>query len=231
MSAAQNYLDLPLSELDSDADERTGRLLVGSQLGPPTRAEAVQRSQEQVGRSDEVNYPKNLCKNWIITELDIWKYVNKCFGYPLDPISEKIEGNPYEYSRVRLRNTFGLPNQYACFDCNSQGDRWSYDYKDIGEYIRTGTGTRFSINITKYVPRCFHCQYQHIATEGIGFNPGSTLSCETNHRRIIPFSAIDNYEFKFCRICGTYRRTPRKGYNAREAYPVIQLSAALSIQL
>lgn len=67
----------------------------------------------------------------------------------------------YTDMHCNVRNQRGHARHHPCTDCGNPAAEWSYDYQDPDE-VRADTGTRFSLNVDHYVPRCKPC---HQATD------------------------------------------------------------------
>ncbi|MCV7065621.1 hypothetical protein H7H51_07660 [Mycolicibacterium farcinogenes] len=81
----------------------------------------------------------------------------------------------YQDMHLRLKADRGPASQHPCTDCGAPAREWSYDYRDPNE-VRSGIGTRFSLDLWHYEPRCAAChrtrdhqerkaELQHQATE------------------------------------------------------------------
>ena len=50
----------------------------------------------------------------------------------------------------------GDARRQECVDCQQPAREWSYDHTDANE-LTSGTGTRFSADVQRYLPRCKAC--------------------------------------------------------------------------
>ncbi|MCW2165378.1 hypothetical protein B0I12_002533 [Microbacterium hydrothermale] len=66
-------------------------------------------------------------------------------------------GSEATYSAVhqRLRQEKGRADQHQCIDCSKVAHHWSYTHDDPNE--RAGQFGAYSVDLSRYVPRCASC--------------------------------------------------------------------------
>jgi hypothetical protein len=62
----------------------------------------------------------------------------------------------YQAVHLALNTQRGRARNHVCVDCGGPAREWSYDYNDPDE-IRSESGTRYSLDIDRYQPRCVSC--------------------------------------------------------------------------
>lgn len=70
----------------------------------------------------------------------------------------------YSGAHDRVRRVRGSVQQYACIDCGSIGQHWSYDHGDPDELLAYGLSANaipYSTKPEHYVPRCVSCHKRH----------------------------------------------------------------------
>jgi hypothetical protein len=75
-------------------------------------------------------------------------------------------GESYRAALRRLHVARGPAAQQRCADCGRPAEFWSYDGTDPDERTTPGRGTRYSLDPTRYRPRCRSCHRR--ATAGGG---------------------------------------------------------------
>jgi hypothetical protein len=72
----------------------------------------------------------------------------------------------YRSAHARLTRKRGRASQFQCVDCPRRAHHWSYDGTDPNE-LKSPRGQTYSLDVSKYVPRCASCHMKH---DGVGAN-------------------------------------------------------------
>lgn len=74
------------------------------------------------------------------------------------PVETKTSGGiGYWASHERVKAERGPAAAHLCADCGAPARDWSYDGSDPAERIDLGRGYRYSLDVTRYRPRCRSC--------------------------------------------------------------------------
>lgn len=73
--------------------------------------------------------------------------------------TQRLSAAQISYSRLHniLKRTYGPARNYTCASCPSQAAEWSYDWTDPDPRYDVATGSQFSLDLTRYQPRCLFC--------------------------------------------------------------------------
>lgn len=63
----------------------------------------------------------------------------------------------YDAWHQQIRDAHGPASAHTCHDCSGQAAQWSYDNSDPEELYAPGINCHYSLDMTRYVPRCFPC--------------------------------------------------------------------------
>lgn len=67
----------------------------------------------------------------------------------------------YEGAHWRIRQAKGPASKHSCVDCGGRARQWSYDYTDPQQVTCPTRGSVYSLDPSRYVPRCASCHKKH----------------------------------------------------------------------
>lgn len=133
-----------------------------------------------------------------ITAEDMEKFVIDVFGSAKEDNLANLKG--YELIHKKVKLAFGPAGNYCCVDCGKPAKQWSYTNNDEYEAVND-KGRKYGSTIYHYVPRCFPCHVDFDrACNGKLLRPPT---CK--HDLYIPILVRENYTFKHCYRCTSYR--------------------------
>jgi hypothetical protein len=67
----------------------------------------------------------------------------------------------YGAAHARVKRDRGATRGHQCIDCGAQAAQWSYDHTCPDELTDGATGAAYSLNVSRYDPRCVSCHKQY----------------------------------------------------------------------
>lgn len=92
-------------------------------------------------------------RGWCATHYQQWRTTGEVQA--IKP--ERMPVVTYLAAHLRLVSDFGSARTHACVDCGGRAHDWSYDHRDPNELTCPKTGRRYSLDESRYQPRCRSC--------------------------------------------------------------------------
>jgi hypothetical protein len=100
---------------------------------------------------------------WCVTHYRRWqRHGDVRAGIPVRRRTRS--GDSYAAVRGRLVRERGPAAEQACADCTGPAACWSYEGTDPDERIDSMRGTRYSLELARYRPRCRYCHRRFLTT-------------------------------------------------------------------